>query len=438
MTAALNGPVPASWVGLAVALGCGLLIGLERERRKRQRGPDAAHGHAGIRTFAVVALLGGLAQTLGQPLLVAAGATAVLVLTALAYRDSLRRSRDPGLTTEVALVATYLIGVMAVPRPDLAAAAAVATAVLLAARQRLHVLATRWLTEAELHDGLMLAALALVLLPLSPAGPQAWLAGLVPRHLVWLWVLILLLQALGHVLLRMLGPKAGLVLAGAAAGFVSSTACIAASGARARAEPVLGGALAVSAVASTVATWVQATVMLGLLAPAVLVGWVPLALAGSGTAMLGCLAVWRLVPKRTAAPTAPAESAAPAGAGPAAAQKGPLLVRDAAAMALMLAATASLAAWAQRQFGPEAAAAGLALAALADAHAPVAAWATLQASGQATAAEAVRGALLAMGANSLSRAVLAFASGGRAFGWRITSVLAASLGAAAGVYWSLG
>ena len=76
--------------------------------------------------------------------------------------------------------------------------------------------------------------------------------------------------------------------------------------------------------------------------------------------------------------------------------------------------------------------------ALADAHAPVAAWATLQASGQATAVEVVRGALLALCANSASRAVLAFASGGRAFGARVTAVLAASLGAAVGIHWTLG
>ena len=81
----MTGPMDASWIGLAVALGCGLLIGLERERRKRS-GPQREA--AGMRSFTLAALCGALAQTLQQPLLVAAGALAVLVLAGVAYARS--------------------------------------------------------------------------------------------------------------------------------------------------------------------------------------------------------------------------------------------------------------------------------------------------------------------------------------------------------------
>jgi uncharacterized membrane protein (DUF4010 family) len=78
----------------------------------------------------------------------------------------------------------------------------------------------------------MLAGLALVLLPLLPDAPLAWLGGMRARPLASLVLLILALQAAGHVALRLLGPRFGLAAAGFFGGFVSSTATIAAFGAR--------------------------------------------------------------------------------------------------------------------------------------------------------------------------------------------------------------
>jgi hypothetical protein len=110
-------------VGLAVALGCGLLIGVERERRKGQ-GP--MREAAGVRSFAVAACSGAIAEWLAVPGLVAGGALLVAALVAIAYARSQRgkpsADADPGLTTELALFATYLIGVLAVQSPGLGAA----------------------------------------------------------------------------------------------------------------------------------------------------------------------------------------------------------------------------------------------------------------------------------------------------------------------------
>ncbi len=163
---------------LAVALGAGLLIGIDRERRKGQGDDRSA---AGLRSFAVAAVIGALAQSLGTPGLVIAGTLPVLMLSALGYWKS--RSSDPGLTTELALFVTYLIGVLAVPSPALAAACAAGLAALLAARDGMHRFATQWLTEEELHDGLLLAALGLIVLPLIPARPIAALGGIDARLL---------------------------------------------------------------------------------------------------------------------------------------------------------------------------------------------------------------------------------------------------------------
>lgn len=424
--------LPASATGLAVALGCGLLIGLERERRKRaRRGVRAA---AGIRTFAIAALAGALAQVLAQPLLVALGAAAVVVLVAIAYRASRRPVRgdegDPGLTTELALVVTYLLGVLAVPQPALAAAVAVAVAALLAARERLHRFATRLLSEAELHDALLLAALALVLLPLLPAVPQPALAGLVPRQLLALVLLILLLQAAGHVALRLVGARAGLALAGFFSGFVSSTATIASLGARARDEPQHALACRAGAMLSGAATWVQALLMLLALAPAAALAFAPA--AALGLALTLATAAWQIRQLRRARP------AASPGAGTVPAHGGPLRVREAALVAVLLAAVALAVGWAQRMFGAAGLLAGTALAALGDAHAPVAVLAALAAAGQVDAATVREGSALAIACNTLTRTATAFVAGGRSYGAAVALSLWPAVLAAGALAWALG
>ena len=192
--------LPTEWAGIAVAGGCGLLIGLERERRKQQL---AAPEEAGIRSFAIAALGGAIAQTMAQPLLVAVGGLAVGAMLAVSVLRRRKTGRD--VTSELALFVTYLVGVLCVVEPALGAACGVAVTGLLALRERLHRFAGSVLTEAELHDALVLAALFLVVLPLMPTVP---VAGLVPRTLVALVGLILALQAAGHVALRWLGTRA--------------------------------------------------------------------------------------------------------------------------------------------------------------------------------------------------------------------------------------
>lgn len=400
-------------VGLAVALGAGLLIGIERERRKG-RGDDREA--AGLRTFAVAALAGALAQGLPVPGLVAAGAVLVAALTAIAYWKS--RSRDPGLTTELALFATYLIGVQAMLWPALAAACGAGLAALLALRERLHRFATVLLTEQELHDGLLLAALALIVLPLLPAGPVAALGGIAPRPLGALVLLIMALQAAGQVALRWLGPKAGVLAGGFVSGFVSSTATIASLGSRARAEPAFGALYAGGATASGAATWVQALLLTAALSPAAAWTLGPVALAGAAGAALA--AGWR-----SGDGTAPALSPTARSA---------LRPREALAVALLLGGVAAGVGWAQQRYGELGLEAGVAIAALADAHAPVASLASLHAAGTVSADLLLRGVLLAIGVNTVSRCVVAALAGGARYALRVGAGLATSLGLAVAGY----
>ncbi|RZU02579.1 MgtC/SapB family protein [Rivibacter subsaxonicus] len=403
----------AAWVGLAVALGCGLLIGIERERRKGQGDDRAA---AGVRSFAVAALAGALAQSLASPWLVAVGALLVAALGVVAYLRS--RSRDPGITTELALFCTYLVGVLSAQAPALGAACGVVLAVLLSARRRLHRFATEWLSEQELHDALLLAALALVVLPLIPPGPAPWLGGMAPRPLLAMVLLILGLQAAGHVALRAFGPRAGAALSGFAGGFVSSTATVASCGARVRADPAQARALAGSAGLSGVATWLQALLMTAALAPAAAAALAPVVVAAVVASLACSLLFWR--------------SGAAAGPSPAAASGSALRPREALAVALLLLGVSAVVGLAHEHFGDAGLWLGVATAALADAHAPVVSLASLQAAGRLDGGQFVSGVLLAIGVNTLTRLGVALVSGGPRFALRVGWVLCGGLAAAWG------
>lgn len=249
-------------VSLASALGTGLLVGLERER-KNQR--EQQEGPAGLRTFAIVALLGWMAQRLAPPWLLVGLALGIALLLAVAYAR--RRQHDAGLTTEVALLLVLLLGAQAVTHPALAVGIGVVLASLLAYREDLHDFVRSRLSETEVRDGLVLAASALVILPLVPdafIGPY----DAINLRTVWmLCVLMMAIGALGHLAIRLAGPRFGLPLAGFMAGFVSSTATVASMGERARREPDMLRPAAAAAVMSTVATMVLMIIVLAAISP---------------------------------------------------------------------------------------------------------------------------------------------------------------------------
>lgn len=148
--------------GAAAALGIGLLIGLERERHK---GRGDSRACAGLRTFAITALLGYVAMQVGGALLLGIMEICVALLITVAYWRSL--GSDPGVTSEVALLTVLALGAMCGTAPELAIAIGVVMAGLLTYRQKLHHFARSQLSEAEMRDGLVLLIAALVVLPLA-------------------------------------------------------------------------------------------------------------------------------------------------------------------------------------------------------------------------------------------------------------------------------
>ncbi len=395
--------------GLALALGIGLLVGIERERSK---GVGDGRAIAGVRSFALLCLAGA-AASLFEPwglLVVLAGVGAMV---AVSY---LRTSRsDPGITTEVAALLVVLLGALAMREAAIAAALGVVTTVLLAAKSRMHRFSRELISEHELRDGLLLLASALVVLPLLPDRPVGPFDVLNPWRIWLLVVLVMGIGALGHIALRLIGGRWGLALAGFFAGYVSSTAATAGFGQRAREDPAL---LRPAVGAAMLANFASITLFVPLLA-ATAPGFLrlivePLAAAGAVVLLVGLLGLAGSV----------------AGEQPTAAQR-MFRFRHALGFALAVSAILLLAAALNAWLGPHAALAGATVAALAELHASALTLGQLQAGGMLDGADARFGVVGLLLASALSKTVLAGLSGGRAYGLRVGIGLATMCAAAA-------
>jgi uncharacterized membrane protein (DUF4010 family) len=397
---------------LAVALGIGLLIGLERERRK---GDGAARAAAGLRTHALAGLGGGIALAAGGVPLLAVLALAAALFAAVAYLRA--RDEDPGVTSEIALVLTVLLGGLAGERPALAAGLGVVVTLLLAARTPLHRFVRQSVSADELHDLLLFAAAALVVLPLLPDQPMGPFGAINP-HAVWkVVVLVMAVSAAGHVATRLLGPRFGLPLAGFASGFVSSLATIGAMGGRARAMPQLLAGAAAGAVLSTLATMLQMAAVLAAVSPLLLQAMLGPLLCGAVTALLyGCAFTLAALRGPAAAAEAPSGRAISL----------PAALGFAALLAVILLAAAALRAW----LGPTGVWIGALLAGFADTHAAAASVAALVAAQKLTATEAVPAVLAALTSNTASKLVMAVAAGPRGFALRVVPGLLLVIAAA--------
>ena len=212
-------------VNLGIALALGLMIGSERgwQERRAEEGSRVA----GIRTFGLIGLLGGLwallSQDMGETLLGFAflGLTMVLVI---AYRQGQKEGHDVGITTLIAALITFALGAFTVrgyAAP--AAAGAVATTALLSLKPTLH----RWLSNLEAEEfyaALKLLLISVVLLPVLPnQGYGPW-GVLNPYHIWWMVVLIAGLSFAGYIAMKAVGTERGILLTGLLGGLASSTA----------------------------------------------------------------------------------------------------------------------------------------------------------------------------------------------------------------------
>lgn len=387
-------------LGLAAALAVGMLVGIERERSKG-KGPEREI--AGLRTFTLVALIGAVSFLLGAVTLFAVFGVMLGLLVAIGYRRT--RENDPGLTTEIALMATYLLAGLAMSQRQLAAALGVLMTIVLAARTRLHDWVHNVLTDNEVRDGLMLAAAALIVLPLTPPEPvDPW--GIVSLRQLWLLVvLVMAINAVGYIALRALGARIGLPLAGLFGGFVSSTATIGAMGSRTRKHPELHAGAVAGAAASSVATVLQLAVVVGLVSVPVLIEIIPsLILAGLAAIGYAGAFAWRSVRQFE-------HRDAPAGR--------PFDPKTALVFMLVVGAAIVLSTAATHWLGERGLLMASGLAGFGDAHAAAISAAAL-AQGERTSIQFSAVAILvAFSTNAVSKSVVAFSMGNRQYAFEL-------------------
>lgn len=402
--------------GLLAALGIGLLIGAVRER---QHGTTRTL-QAGVRTHALLALMGAVAMLLGlHAFLVALLAAAALAWTS--YRIS--AADDPGLTGEITMLTTVLLGGLALEQPALAAALGVVVAILLWAKAPLARLSREVITDQEVRDALLLAACALVVLPLLPSEAVDPWGVLVPYKLWQIVVLVMGTGMLGHVALRAVGARWGLPVAGFFSGFASSTASVAGFGRSSRAAPALVPPSASAALLANLASLLLFAAVIGTTSPALLRASAWPLLAGAlvllGFAALGL----RHVPDEAVPETSTAKA---------------FQLQHALMIAVAIAAVLLVSEGLRQLFGQAGALVGATVAALGELHAAAASIASLTTSGGLELGQARWGVIALLASASLAKSVLAFLSGGARYGGIVSVGLGAMVVGAAAVAWLVG
>jgi uncharacterized membrane protein (DUF4010 family) len=403
---------------LAVALLVGLVIGMERGWRER----DVADGGrvAGLRTFALLGLLGGVLGTSGpiaRPWTLSAGLLATALLAAVSYRR-VAASGNLSITTAVAMLLTFALGALAAQgAPLLAGAGAIVTAVLLNLKPTLH----RWLQlieYRELSAALQLLVLSVVIAPLLPNTGYGPYGSLNPYLLWWAVVVIAGLSFAGHVAIRLTGARRGLLLTGLLGGLASSTAATLALARQARADARLSDAAATGILAACGVMFLRMTVVLTVLAPGLARHMSPALIASAA----GLLAITALGWKRNM-PGNPEDLESVA----------PFDLSGAFGFALLLGAMSVLSKVAHAWAGPSALYGLAALSGVADVDAILISVARMSDAGDVSLSMAGWVVGAAAATNLVAQAVMAWVVGGRRVGGRVAIGYAVALGLGAAV-----
>lgn len=421
---------------LAVAVG--LMMGLERERSgfersqegheepRHRRGSDQAaalHGSLGARTFALLTLLGWIAVKVGgeNPAMpIAVMALAALMIGLFYYETS---SADRGLTTEIAALSAPLLGMLLTHDALLAVAVAVIVTLLLLSKPWIRAWVPK-LQREDLTASIQLLIVFAILLPLLPARALDPWGVLSPRKVGWMVALIAAVDFMGYALSRVLGSRRGAALTGLVGGLISSTVVTVTMSRQAREDATLKGPGQVAVMLACAVMGLRVSMLAGVVGGAALAKPLLLPMGAMVLVLLGAsYGIYR-----------GARAAAGAGGGDMPVRN-PFHLKRAMAWGLALAAVLLVSAAARAWFGDRGLLIAAGVSGLADVD-PI----TLAVSSQVRgvglpAATAVLAIVLAIGANTFSKACFAWVSGGRAFGRRLSAILAASLAAALLAAW---
>ncbi|MEE4250631.1 MAG: MgtC/SapB family protein [Alcanivoracaceae bacterium] len=279
---------------LMSALLIGMLIGIERgwEAREKQSGQRIA----GIRTHALVGLLGGLGVLLSKLVSDWAWPALLLALTAVslsAYRVHSQRTGDLSITSLVSLLLTFCFGAIAMAGElVLAATAAVVTVILLDNKREIHGLLSK-LRAHELDAAFKLLLISVVVLPLLPNDGMGPYQALNPFEIWWMVVLIASISFVGYFAMRGWGASKGILFTSLFAGLSSSTALTLQFARQSRDVPALSPLLASGILLACGTMFPRILIYCALISPALLGSLTVPVLVMTLTLYLPALIIWR-------------------------------------------------------------------------------------------------------------------------------------------------
>ena len=409
-------------IRLGLALGIGFLVGVERGWREREeKEGDRA---AGLRTFALIGLSGGvwglLAQEIGALPMGLAFLAFAAGATLFRWRET-EREGTAGMTTLVAMLLVFALGALAVLGDMVAAAAAgVATAALLAAKEWLHAW-LRVLTWAELRAALILLAMTFVALPVLPDRGFGPYEALNPYQLWVMTIVIAGVSFIGYVATKAVGERTGALIAGTAGGLVSSTAATLDFARRTRSAPGLWRPHLAGALAASTVMFARVVVVVALFGPALLPRVAP-ALCLAALVSAGSALALSIHASTAAEPARDAPNV-----------QNPFDLRVVLGFAALLAAILVVTRVVTEQIGGAGNVVIAAIAGLADVDAITLSMTGL--AGGPDAAVAAIAILVAVAVNSATKSAMALTVGGGRFGLGYAGVTAASLAAGAVAAW---
>ena len=216
---------------LGEALALGLLVGVERYRGRR----PGEKKFAGVRTFAIICLLGAFSGILDNTAFTAITFAAVAALVLLGYYRSPAESL--GLTTEFAALLVFWIGYLLKDHETVAISTGIVLTIFLASKQTLHHFVREQISETEFEATLKFLAVVLVIYPVLPNRQMGPYGFFNPQQIWGLVILVSTISYVGYFLTRWLGHRRGLMLGSLVGGFVSTTAVTMSLAGRARSAP---------------------------------------------------------------------------------------------------------------------------------------------------------------------------------------------------------
>jgi uncharacterized membrane protein (DUF4010 family) len=257
-------------LSLAVSVAAGALIGAERQQAQSGRPvPD----FGGIRTFPLIALAGAISALLRPVVgawLLATVLSGIVALLAVSHARS--KDEDIGLTSEIAAIVTFVLGVLAAtpellpdgPRYLLVAAGAATTMGLLALKRFLHGFIAH-VSEDDIYATAKFVLLALVVIPLVPDRTFGPLDVLNPFKIGLMIALVAGISFAGYVAVRLVGGRRGVLVTGLLGGLVSSTAVTLTFAGRAKETPPFVPVFAVGILAASATMFARMIVIVSVI-----------------------------------------------------------------------------------------------------------------------------------------------------------------------------